>query len=77
MSENQANKLLPLGYTVAQTAQLFNRNRLWVYRLAKAGKINIIKVSERSSLVTRDSLVKYAIARGLTVTFLLEAKWGL
>lgn len=59
----------PTGYTVEQAARIFSKNRQFIYKRAKENKLKIVKLSERSSLVTRDSMVSYAEQCGLPVTF--------
>lgn len=61
--------LKPSGYTVEQAARIFSKSRQFIYRRAKEQKLRIVKLSERSSLVTRDSMVNYAEQCGLPITF--------
>ena len=56
----------PAGLTVAETAKLFGKNnRVFVYRRVNEGKLKLIKLSERSSLITMASIKQYAQAIGL------------
>lgn len=59
----------PTGYTVEQAARIFSKSRQFIYKRAKENKLKIVKLSVRSSLVTRDSMVSYAEQCGLPVTF--------
>lgn len=53
--------IVPAGLTVAETAKLFGKNnKLFVYRRVKEGKLKLIKLSERSSLITMKSIKDYA-----------------
>lgn len=61
-----SSQIKPLGLTVKDTASLFSKNPLFVYRRIKEGKLTLIKLSERSSLVTRESIITYAESVGLT-----------
>lgn len=58
--------IVPAGLTVAETAKLFGKNnRLFVYRRVTEGKLKLVKLSERSSLITMASIKQYAQAIGL------------
>lgn len=58
--------IVPAGLTVAETAKLFGKsNRVFVYRRVNEGKLKLIKLSERSSLITMASIKQYAQAIGL------------
>ena len=58
--------IVPAGLTVAETAKLFGKNnRLFVYRRVTEGKLKLVKLSERSSLITMASIKQYAKAIGL------------
>lgn len=59
----------PTGYTVEQAARIFSKSRQFIYKRANEQKLKIVKLSERSSLVTRDSMVSYAEQCGLPITF--------
>lgn len=59
----------PTGYTVEQAARIFSKSRQFIYKRANEQKLKIVKLSERSSLVTRDSMVTYAEQCGLPITF--------
>ena len=63
--QNQTSKLLPLGFTVQQTASIFSKNPLFVYRRVREGKLTLVKLTTRSSLVTRESIIAYAESIGL------------
>lgn len=65
----QSQQVKPTGYTVEQAARIFSKSRQFIYKRAKENKLKIVKLSERSSLVTRDSMVSYAEQCGLPVTF--------
>lgn len=58
--------IVPAGLTVAETAKLFGKNnKLFVYRRVTEGKLKLVKLSERSSLITMASIKQYAEAIGL------------
>ena len=58
--------IVPAGLTVAETAKLFGKNnKLFVYRRVTEGKLKLVKLSERSSLITMASIKQYAKAIGL------------
>ena len=58
--------IVPAGLTVAETAKLFGKNnKLFVYRRVTEGKLKLVKLSERSSLITMASIKQYAQAIGL------------
>lgn len=62
----QKDTIVPAGLTVAETAKLFGKNnKLFVYRRVKEGKLKLVKLSERSSLITMASIKEYAQAIGL------------
>lgn len=55
-----------LVYPIDDTARLFGKsNRNFVYRAAKRGELDIIKLGVRSSAVTRASIVRMAEARSI------------
>lgn len=65
----QNESFKPTGYTVEQAAHIFSKSRQFIYKRAKENRLKIVKLSERSSLVTRDSMVAYAEQCGLPITF--------
>lgn len=64
-----SESIKPAGYTVEQAARIFSKSRQFIYKRAKEQRLKIVKLSERSSLVTRDSMVTYAEQCGLPITF--------
>lgn len=55
-----------LAYSIEQTARLFGKdNRSFVYRAAKRGDLQIVKVGLRSAAVTSASIDAYAKKCGI------------
>ncbi len=62
-------KHIPLGFSVANTAILFNKDRQFIYRKVNCGELSLVKISERSSLITTKSIIDFAKKIGLPLTF--------
>ncbi len=62
-------KIQPLGLSVSDTAALFTKNRNFVYRKVRLGELTLVKISQRSSLITTKSIIEFAQKIGLPLTF--------
>lgn len=63
MHQNASSR--KLAERINPTAQLIGVSRATIYRLAKAGELDIVKLSERASGITRASIARYANARSI------------
>lgn len=49
------------------TAYLLGISRSTLYRLVKQGELQLVKLGERSSAITRESILSFAEKRGIPV----------
>lgn len=49
------------------TAYLLGISRSTLYRLVTQGELQLVKISERSSAITRESILSFAERRGIPV----------
>jgi len=63
MQQNAPTKRL--AERINPAAQLLGLSRATIYRLIKAGELDLVKLSERASGITRASLARYANSRSI------------
>lgn len=62
---NKPAEASPLVYRTAKVRVLLGVSNSTIYRLTKAGELDLVKMGPRASAITRGSIARYAESRNI------------
>lgn len=61
----RARSITPFVYRIRQAATLLGISIPTIYRLAKRGELQLVKIGVKASAIPRSSIEKFAVSRGI------------